>query len=86
MKYIILFEIKEENELKEKKRKHFFFYSSAIKNLEQTQGTWRQAPTATRHEAQLERLKAELKVKIKNDKCQGLFDIHKRKRKKKIFN
>ncbi|CAF0803432.1 unnamed protein product [Adineta steineri] len=37
--------------------------NSAIKNLEQTQGTWRQAPTAARHEAQLERLKSELKVK-----------------------
>ncbi|CAF0747485.1 unnamed protein product [Adineta ricciae] len=35
--------------------------NSAIKNLEQTQGTWRQAPTAARHEAQLERLKSELK-------------------------
>jgi len=41
----------------------FGFYSSAIKNLEQTQATWRQAPTAARHEAQLERLKSELKVK-----------------------
>jgi hypothetical protein len=47
-----------------------FFYSSAIKNLEQTQGTWRQAPTAARHEAQLERLKTELKVKRKENKCQ----------------
>ncbi|CAF4423834.1 unnamed protein product, partial [Rotaria sp. Silwood2] len=37
--------------------------NSAIKNLEQTQGTWRQTPMASRHEAQLERLKAELKVR-----------------------
>ncbi|CAF0754547.1 unnamed protein product [Rotaria sordida] len=37
--------------------------NSAIKNLEQTQGTWRQTSMATRHEAQLERLKAELKVR-----------------------
>ncbi|UJR33767.1 hypothetical protein I4U23_021194 [Adineta vaga] len=51
--------------------------NSAIKNLEQTQGTWRQAPTAARHEAQLERLKSELKVrkrskkkKTKRDYCQ----------------
>jgi hypothetical protein len=49
--------------MKKKKTLDFFFYSSAIKNLEQTQGTWRQAPTAARHEAQLERLKSELKVK-----------------------
>ncbi|CAM4739569.1 unnamed protein product [Rotaria magnacalcarata] len=39
--------------------------NSAIKNLEQTQGTWRQTPIAARHEAQLERLKAELKVKMR---------------------
>ncbi|CAF3348370.1 unnamed protein product [Rotaria sp. Silwood1] len=37
--------------------------NSAIKNLEQTQGTWRQTSMAARHEAQLERLKAELKVR-----------------------
>lgn len=45
-----------------------FEYFSAIKNLEQTQGTWRQTPIAARHEAQLERLKAELKVKKKKKK------------------
>jgi hypothetical protein len=49
-------------------KKNFCFYSSAIKNLEQTQGTWRQAPTAARHEAQLERLKAELKVREREQK------------------
>ena len=54
------------NEEKEKENSRiclFLSYSSAIKNLEQTQGTWRQTPTAARHEAQLERLKTELKVK-----------------------
>jgi hypothetical protein len=61
--------------MKKKKKYNFFFYSSAIKNLEQTQGTWRQTPNAARHEAQLERLKSELKVKkkkkkTKKDKCQ----------------
>lgn len=46
---------------------NFLKYSSAIKSLEQTQGTWRQTPTAARHEAQFERLKAELKVRKKNN-------------------
>jgi hypothetical protein len=47
------------------KIENFLLYSSAIKNLEQTQGTWRQTPNAARHEAQLERFKAELKVRKK---------------------
>jgi hypothetical protein len=67
-----------------KKKYHFFFYCSAIKNLEQTQGTWRQAPTAARHEAQLERLKSELKVRKKIN-VNDYFDIHIRERTNIIF-
>ena len=52
-----------------KNLRNFSSYSSAIKNLEQTQGTWRQAPTAARHEAQLERFRIELKVKKLREKC-----------------